>query len=239
MKAKNVLIVIPSLTLGGGAERVASSLADYFSVRGYKITLLTFYKSTHEYPCDSERITINENHSNSILHKLIKLVTRAHRINLICKDKKIDLVISFMEEANFSAILSRKILGNKCKLLVLVRDNPKKYSKNVIYFNLMKKLYPLADRVITNSMHMESILNQHLNITNTNTIYNPIDVLRIKRMKEQKLPRKYDPLFRGGFNVINIGRLAEQKGQCFLIRSFAEFVKTNKDARLIILGDGE
>lgn len=37
----------------------------------------------------------------------------------------------------------------------------------------------------------------------------------------------------------NVGRLAEQKNQAFLIKSYAKTVKKRHDARLIIIGDGE
>lgn len=38
--------------------------------------------------------------------------------------------------------------------------------------------------------------------------------------------------------ILFVGRLAEVKGCAYLIRAFAEFVRTDKNCELVIIGDG-
>jgi len=62
------------------------------------------------------------------------------------------------------------------------------------------------------------------------------------KLSREELPKEYKELFNGNkdesFNFINLGRLARQKGQWFLIRSFRDVVDHHPHAKLFILGDG-
>jgi glycosyltransferase involved in cell wall biosynthesis len=60
------------------------------------------------------------------------------------------------------------------------------------------------------------------------------------KLSLEELPQEYGELFtKDCFNFINIGRLNQQKGQWFLIRSFRRVVNKYDNARLFILGEGD
>ena len=60
------------------------------------------------------------------------------------------------------------------------------------------------------------------------------------KLSHEELPANYKELFNGDyFNFINVGRLTQQKGQWFLIRSFRKVVNQHENARLFILGEGK
>ena len=105
-----ILIIIPSLKQGGGAEKVASILGTNIRKHGYELYYLTFYDFEPKYYFEGEYYTLNENVNNSLFDKLKKLFVRARKISQFCKKKDIDIVISFMETANFPATLSKIIL---------------------------------------------------------------------------------------------------------------------------------
>jgi glycosyltransferase involved in cell wall biosynthesis len=68
-------------------------------------------------------------------------------------------------------------------------------------------------------------------------IYNPVDIDKIKGLAEEKVDHPWlspghPPL------VLGIGSLSSQKDFCTLIEAFAQVVK-KRDARLVILGEGE
>ena len=47
-----------------------------------------------------------------------------------------------------------------------------------------------------------------------------------------------DAFIKGHRVIINVGRLAKQKGQVHLLKAFARALKTYPDIRLLILGEG-
>jgi glycosyltransferase involved in cell wall biosynthesis len=90
------------------------------------------------------------------------------------------------------------------------------------------------------SRDIERVLNEKYGITNTEMIYNMMNLNENIRLSQEKLPDEYEKLFDdGNFNFINVGRLTRQKGQWFLIRSFRKLVDKHPNGRLFIIGDGD
>ena len=238
-KMDKILIAISSLKFGGGAEKVAYILGKELN-RNHKIKYFTFYNINPKYNVDVDyEYCLNEKLKFNTIDKLKKLISRAYYIAKFCKNNNLHFVISFMEESNFSVILS-KYLGNESKIIVSVRQSPIAY-KSHLYYTLIKLLYPKADKIITASKEMELILNRYFNIPEEKikTIYNPHYVSKYQKLANESLEIEYEKIFKGSFIFINIGRLTEQKGQWFLIRGFKKVVEKHSNAKLIILGEGE
>ncbi|MFO7711186.1 MAG: glycosyltransferase, partial [Candidatus Woesearchaeota archaeon] len=230
---KNVLIVISMLKLGGGAERIASMLGTRLFDHKYNVHYLTFYKPEKEYEYKGKLKCLNDKLTYSIVDNSMKLINRAKEIAKYSKKHKIDTVISFMEESNFSVILSKILFGNKSKIICSVRTNPKRYIENSrglrekITYYLMRILYPWADKIICLSRGVESSLNSDFNLKKTKTIHN---FFEIKNKLSDNKEKKYD--------FITIGRLEPVKNHIGLIRSFRLVLDKKPDSNLVILGDG-
>jgi len=235
---KNLLIVIPSLKVGGGAERVAALLTTQIHSY-YNIKILTFYDTKDKYPVNGEYHTLGESLEENILFKTKKLFSRAGKISRFCKKNKIDTVLSFMEDANFSVILSRTMFRNKCKLLCSIRTNPQRYSNNKIYSYLIKTLYPRADMIIANTKGVQDILSEEYHLRNVKVIYNMYNLSENIKLSKEKISSNVSKLFNNGFIFINVGRLSEPKGQWYLIRAFSAVVKIFPSSKLLIIGEGE
>jgi glycosyltransferase involved in cell wall biosynthesis len=241
-----ILIVVEKLKIGGGAEKIASILGTYLNRKGYKIYYLTFYDFEPKYYFEGEYYTLNENVNNSLFDKLKKLFVRARKISQFCKKKDIDIVISFMETANFPATLSKIIFNSKLKLIVGIHTNPEIYisKKNNFYTFLIKVLYPFSNLIITVSKEAKNILISKYNFSKINqkikVLYNGYDISEYIIKSNEPLEEEHKKLFdNNSFIFINVGRLAEPKGQWFLIRCFKKVVEKYPNAKLIILGDGE
>jgi glycosyltransferase involved in cell wall biosynthesis len=235
---KNILISIPSLKAGGGAEKVASILGNELT-KFFNVCFFTFYNFEPKYETKCEYYTLNEKLNLNIFLKFKKLLQRAYKISKFCNKKDIDIVISFMEESNFPVILS-KYFKNKSKIIISIRQSPLVYN-DLFYHILIQQLYPKADKIVTVSKEIEYILIKHYKVPKEKivTIYNPHYIEKYQELSNEPLEEEYKKLFKDSFIFINIGRLTEQKGQWFLIRAFKKVVKKYPNAKLIILGKGE
>lgn len=240
MKMK-VLILVESLKVGGGSERFAATLGSKLHDKGYDISYLTLMEENPKYKFNGKYYTLDESYIyGNIFKRTLNLFRYAPKITNLCKELGIETIISVSEVANFHAVLSRWLYGNKVRIIASQHINPEIFLDSSIKTNLIKFFYPRADKVVCVSKEIEKILNRKYGIQNTHTIYNMMDIEENLKLSHEELPVQYQKLFNDdkSFNFINLGRLARQKGQWFLIRSFRDVVDHHPHAKLFILGDG-
>ncbi len=236
MDKKNILIVIPSLRLGGGAERIAAEVGSNLNKRGYDVTFLTVYDSDDKYEYDGKYKTLDRVQSPLPLGFSFNILRAARKTSKICKGKEIDTVISFMMMGNLSAVLSKVVFRNKAKVIVSVRNNPLKADKKSRWQK--KMLYNKADKVVALSEGVEHILKKHLSLDNTTYIHNIQNVEKFERSAEEEVEKKHLNIFDDDFIFITIGSLTRQKGHWYLLRCFKKVYLAEEDVKLVVLGDG-
>lgn len=235
-----ILFLVDSLGIGGGAERITVTLGNQLYNKGHEIFYLTFFDIKDSYEFHGEYNSLRETkEQKNILKKFFDLIKNSRYIKSFCKEKNVDIVIAVGEVANYHAVLSRLLFRNNTKIILSEHTNPNIYVDQKLASNLIKFLYPHADRTVCVSRDTENILKNDYNIKNTTTIYNMMNVNEGIQLSMEKIPVKFEELFKSGFKFINIGRLTEEKGQWFLIRSFRKVLDKHEDTKLIILGDGE
>jgi len=234
---KSVLIVVNSLGLGGGAERIASQVGTHLSRRGHDVTFLERYEKETRYDYEGDLVSLysKSDRNSPKTKKLFRELKASKQIVEMCKKRGIDTVVSFSTPPNYLVILSKIVFGNPSKTIISVRNNP----LNSSYKSLKKFLYPKADKVVTLSRGVENKLNQNFSIKNTTTIYNLQDIDDFKKLGKENVNRSHKHLYNEGPIYINIGSLTRQKGQWYLIRSFKRIVENNEDSRLVVLGEGK
>ena len=234
MKKKNLLIFYPSFERGGVEENI-KNLINNFSEK-INIHLIS---------------SISRNKANSIFRKKIKIYSikkkkflffLPSRINfaisattvffkLISKLKKKNLIIHSMQ-SNVVAILVCII--QRVKIVIRNSEDPiysTFYSEKKIisYIIFLSKIifYNFCSSIITNSKGSKNSLEKFVfNKNNIKTIYNPY----LKKINSQRYKKK-------DF-IVNVGRFRKQKNQILLVRSFQEFLKKNKNFKLVLVGDG-
>ncbi|OGG89277.1 hypothetical protein A2592_00225 [Candidatus Kaiserbacteria bacterium RIFOXYD1_FULL_42_15] len=237
-KPQHIAVIIDSIKLGGGAEKNAALLASLIAKEGRKVTLVTFNTYEQEYSYTCHRVSFAEKSKRFFILKISKSFLRLLKIKRFCKDNEVTHIVSFLNEANTYTLLARLLLRNKPKVLVSVRADPNFISN--LSKQIIKILYPYADSVIAVSKEMEKILRTDFKLQNVCTIHNPVDVSKIKERLKRPLPKEYSFLENTNQHPIfvNVGRLTDQKGHIFLIKSFAKFTKLYPMTLLIIIGDG-
>lgn len=238
---KKILFVIPSLQFWGWAEGTIANLAQDFIQRGYDVTLLVFYDFPgDEYEYSGRRISLREKNFHGIFIKIFKLFSRVFKIFKIYKNEKFDVVVSFMEDANFPVILAKLVFRGSQRCFVAVRHSIHEYSWS-IYEKWIRFLYPFADKIIVLTQYEKDNLINNFNILNKIIciIHNSVDTESIIKKWEEKVPfSMWKRLWESKFIFITIGRLSQIKNQSLLIEAYIDFEKKNQDSLLVILGDG-
>ena len=232
-------MLITSLA-GGGAERVASELSLNLSPNiQRRIVTLT---NEISYPSNMPPLSMNFNLKDAGVIKMVyATLMGVIRYKEISKSYKPDVSISFLVLDNFINVLSN--IGNKkTKVIVSVHIAlSMKFRKSIIDMFakfLIKILYNKADLVIAVSEGVRKELEQVFNINpeKIRLLYNPLDIEKIQHLAKEEVN---DEWFDGEIPLlINMGRLAEQKGHWHLIRAFSN-VNERKQCRLVIRGNGE
>lgn len=164
--------------------------------------------------------------------------------------KKPEVIFSYLQ--GITPILARIFAKHKPKIIVSIQGLPSFFANKEIYdayplwkkveaklrIIIWKKLYLKADKILTLT---ESTQRQMINLLISDSdkilyIPNPIvdEVIMNKSMEEIE-----DKLFLDNEYILGIGRLTPQKDFRTLINAFKIIVETNKDLKLIILGEGE
>lgn len=260
IKENKILIIIPTLKLGGGAEKIAALVGSRLYEFGYDVSFLTFSKVSIEYDIKGKYFSFNEKNPYDYgetkgLKKLFKtiktlfslFIVKPKRIKDLCKEHKIMTIISFLELCHLPVLLSKVLFHNNCKIIVTMATNPNFHydkSKNLFRFLLwnlftIRILFRKANIVIPVSKGVgETLVNYGIPKNKIKTIYSPNNVNTFLKMSNEQLSSEYVEIFKSSFVFINIGRLDQPKGQWLLIRSFKEVVKNFSHAKLVILGDG-
>jgi glycosyltransferase involved in cell wall biosynthesis len=235
---KNILIVISSLKLWGWAEKIATTLGTALQkTKKHNIHYFTFYDAKQKYLFEGQEFCLKEKLSWNPLINVVKLFSRAYQINKYCRKHQINTSLSFMEEANFSNIISKKLFWNKSKILVSIRQSVDMVSK--LYQQLIKWLYPGADLIIPNSEEeKENLIHNYCSPRKkTLAIHNFLDLKNIDKKSEENTDEF--KISEDLFTFITIWRLDKQKNQSFIIEAFKLFYDKYSKSQLLILWEGE
>lgn len=246
MKPK-ILFLTESLRLGGGTERIISSLSQYLK-EDYELYLLVNKHFEDIYPFYGKYYYIDE-------YPFFKETKRFFSFNSILKILKIykliktispDIILSFLEISNILTILTKLIFNLKVPLIISIRCNPiKQYEKDLKHLNmLIKILYPLkyVNKIVAISEGVNKILQELYLIPRgkIKTIYNAIDIETIDKLKKEKISLK-NTIFQNEnlIKFVSIGRFRKEKGHLDLIKAFSKVKIEIPNSILILIGDGE
>lgn len=220
---KKILFYINALN-GGGAERVMSNLSSQFVDKGYEVLFATSYPADGEYELNKKIKRFNLESENIPCSKIKRNYVRVKRLRQICKREKPDVLVAFMAEPNFRAIIAT--IGLKTKTVISVRNDPEKeYAGRLMNF-VGKYILPMADGCVFQTEEAKKWFPKKLQNKST-IIFNAV--------KREFFEAKRKPV--NGL-IVTCGRLEEQKNHILLIKAFFNVVKKNPNAYLHIYGEG-
>lgn len=208
----------------GGAERVMINLTKYFSEAGYDTVLVTSFRDKWEYTVPEHVKRLSLENTEIKQSRWRRNLSRIYKLRQLCKKEKPDILVSFMAEPNFRALLAT--IGLPTKNLVSVRNDPEVEYGGKIGRLIGKYLLPLADGCVFQTEEAKKWFPQKLQ-SKSRIIYNSVkeDFYHIQRK-----PNKGE--------IVTCGRLEKQKNHALLIQAFAKIAREFPYATLKIYGEG-
>lgn len=223
---KRILILISSIG-GGGAERVASRLANGLSEKHF-VCLMIFNRKEKTYELSS-RVRLIEYEKprayKSRLFRIGKIRRQADKLAVlkavadVRREYEIDTTISFLESQNVYNVLA----GGGTRRIVSERNDPS--CKDSHYRRRSRYSCGRADFVVFQSRKVQAMYPASVQARSC-IIHNPVEVA----CRAAEEPAK---------KIVTAGRLVDQKNHRLLIRAFAIFRENHPDHHLYIYGEGE
>lgn len=218
-----ILFYINSLC-HGGAERVMCNLATQFSEHDDECVFVTSFFADNEYALGAKVKRISLFSQKPIYGFIKRNYFLVKKLRKVLQQERPDLLISFMAEPNFRAIIASA--GLKNKVIISVRNDPNKEYGSFITRILAKMLFRCADGVVFQTEDAKKWFPKSIQIKST-IIFNQVDEVFYNTKYEGE---RHD--------IVTTGRLVPQKNHKVLIRAFADIADKVSD-NLIIYGEGE
>ena len=229
-KNKRIVFVISSLG-GGGAERVISTLANYFASKKYQVTVVTFYPKKFDWYQLSKRVKrivvgqVKINNKFDIIKNYFYKITQLRKTFI---DINPDIIISFITEVNVTTLIASFGLG--IKVIVSERVDPKMHREILLIWKWLRRLtYPLSSYLVVQTVATARYFSKFFGSK----------VVVIPNSVALEPPSDADGLtFKKPF-VVAMGRLVDQKGFDLLIESFSKLANNYPNWNLVIIGEGD
>jgi len=218
----------------GGAERVASVLANQWAARGHEVQLvMTFLQAeTSFYPLD-ERVDCQPlSHWLPLRCKPLEPWLKWRAIRAIHANFQPDVVLSFLTNVNVNVLLA--LAGSDSPVVVSERTHPAfSRSAGKVLKAARRWLYPRADAVVMQTKAAASAMSALLADKKSLTVIpNPLDpqLMAYPQVMQPEQPEQPQ--------VVALGRLAAVKRFELLIQAFALLPKSCAHWSLVIYGEG-
>lgn len=232
----NLLIFIYSLQCGG-AERVTANLADYWTKKGWQVTVVTLTNSEQDYYSlhpSVRRIGLDlAQESSGWLVAVAKNLRRALDLRKTIKQLKPDVALAMMGKS--CILLALATLGVRRVVTVgSERTHPPHAPTGVVWGHFRKWLYGLLDAVVALTRESATWLQMNTRARRVVIIPNAAQWPLPKQIPQIPPPTRLDRQH----ILLTAGRLSAEKGFDLLIRVFQQLVAEFPGWRLVILGEG-
>jgi glycosyltransferase involved in cell wall biosynthesis len=241
LNSMKIALFVSSLN-GGGVERVMLNLAKGLVDKKLEVDLVVAKAEgayLNQIPTQVRLVDLNASRVLKSIPALVKYL----------KAEQPKVLLSAMDYANIIAVWAKYLSGVSTKVIVSEHWKPcdtrlssttkKRDLEQKIMPYLMRYSYPWADDVVSVSQGIADELVQNIRVPRKNitVIYNPaVSPENLKKASEVLnhpwLIPNQPPI------ILGVGRLHRTKNFASLIHAFA-LIKKQRQARLLILGEGE
>jgi len=230
------IALIPSLS-AGGAERQAILLHKH-KVFDYIVTLENYIDYDQ---VNAKKIIHLSNHTpdTNVILRYLFIPIYIWRLFRVCKRLKQTIVVSFLFRADIVNVASKVFINGVH--YVSVRNNPvsnnQPFFQNLLFYVVGLLFYPFADGIICNSQESKYRVQKFLPIPfkQLHFIPNAIDFDLIENKMHEQTATSLDVK---KFNIIVLGRLANQKGFVELLDVISIIKADYPNICLNIIGKG-
>lgn len=225
--------VILSTLRGGGAEKVATDVANYWTSRGRRVSIITIDVITEDrYPLDQrvQRLGLGLlRDSRSLAAALWNNRLRVHRLRRAIRDSTARQVVSFTDITNVTTLLACR--GLNVEVIVCERTDPRRHRLGRIWSSLRGRTYGRARAIVVQTRSVAAWAAAQGWGRPIYVIPNAAPSLSEDQDREIRNPATQ-------LVAVALGRLSPEKGFDLLIESFAEIAAAHPQWQLRIYGEG-
>jgi GalNAc-alpha-(1->4)-GalNAc-alpha-(1->3)-diNAcBac-PP-undecaprenol alpha-1,4-N-acetyl-D-galactosaminyltransferase len=216
----------------GGAERVASTLANAWSSRGDQVTLMPTFSGRGEcfFPLSPDaRLVYLADLVSSRKRSLVNQFVRLRALRRFIVRECPDVIVSFLSNVNVAAVLASVGLG--VPVIVCERTDPFEMPISGLLRLACRLTYRFADALVVQTDAVATkYASSNRALRSVRVIPNPVarQVVDIQRHSGPGREKR----------LLSVGRLAEEKQFGLLIKVFAGLARQNQIWSLRILGEG-
>lgn len=234
----HILFVIHSLS-AGGAERVTTTLANYWDNDGWQVTIVTMASRERDfYPLNSEikRIALKlDSDSSNFMHAVSNNFRRIRALRAVLKKEKPDVAIAVMTTAN--CLLSVAGLGLPTPIIGSEHTHPPAMPLSSTWEALRRWSYARLSVLVALTQQSADWLQQNTLAPRVEIIPNATNYpIAIKEPRIPPANSKRTAAY--SHSLLSVGRLAEEKGFDRLITAFSMVCYNYPEWVLVIVGEG-
>ena len=222
-------ILVNSLNFGGN-ERSAINIAKHLP-ENIEVSIIV-QENIDSIPFDGRVISLNLSCREGYAAKAVNSIRRLHRLKKIVRKEKFDCLFIILPVSN---IINYAKYG--CKKIVSCRE----YGDLVVHSKFYRQMAASSDCIVFNSLQQQLYFRKKYPALKSKckTVYNILDIDNIVSMTKEQPEQKFLDFTKDKKTIISVGRFAEQKAFCHLLKSFKLISMKDENARLVMLGDGE
>lgn len=224
-----ILFLISSLR-GGGAERVASTLCNYWAENQHDVTLVTLDGKQNDFFQSSARLKRFDldsyTSSKNLLDKVTANLSRLLRIRKIIKQTRPDVVLAFMDVSNVLATVA--CLGTGIPVVISERSYPPYFHDGDWFDRIRRAVYQFSSAFVAQTNKIADWGRAFLKNKPIVVIVNPLAEKALN--SDLNIPRTKV--------ILGVGRLHPDKGFDLLVEAFSLCHEHYPDWQLHIAGTG-
>lgn len=227
MKKRHIAMLISSLNKGG-SERVLVNLAEYFYSKGYRVTVVTQYKTENEYEISHgiRRIFSEITEEEIGKGRISNFLKRFCKLRNIWKQEKPDLILSFIGKNNMMAVMTSRFLH--IPVVVSVRGEPAQEYYSPLLKTSANLLFCRADGVVFPVEKSADFFSRPVR-KKAVCLKNSLNPVFLRKPYEGEREKR----------IVAVGRVDANKNHEMIIRAFEGLAEKYPDYRLVIYGEGE
>lgn len=228
--ARNLTLVVHALH-GGGAERVAATMASQWAAHGDHVTVITLAAvDSDAYPLDSRVTRIGLDwmrRSRSPLHAVWNNLRRLGAVRRSLQAADPTVIVSLTDQINVLTLLAAR--GLRLPVVIAEHSDPRRQRMPPAWERLRRWAYPRCAAAVALTGGVADHLRQLVRGRPVYVIPNAIGPARVTVWDvSQRDPR----------TLVAMGRLSREKGFDQLIDAFARLAARHPDWRLLVAGEG-